>query len=484
MPSAAGELNQPAVRWRWASVVAVVAALLAAVWMVPPGTLPYPPGSPFSDAAIAHWPNAAFLRNSVLAHHVLPLWNPLKLLGQPFAANPLSKVWYPPQWLVLILPPTIHLDVLIYLHMAWLALGVIAWARAEHLDPLAGLFGAVALALNAKLAAHLGAGHLDIVYALAWTPWLMVAARRLAEAEREALAGAAARAGVVAALLALADVRIAFYMLPVAAAYGIVAAAAGKRAGAGRIAAGGGLALAIFGGLVAVQAVPLLALSPMLTRSAITAREASVFSLPPGYLLGTFIADAGGFQEWMTYLGVPVIALAGWAFARRARRAEAILWLAVAVVAALWALGANGPLWGLAARLPLVSWFRVPARAWLAVDLSTAALAMLGLDALLGRRMGHAGRLASLGTLAGGIVWLIVVWVAIPDAPLSLIGFGAALAATGAGLFTLGGGLRVLPLRLTRATAGGGLLIATLAASLLLLELRRWPRDAHPTPPI
>src|SRR5262245_5864905 len=54
-------------------------------------TLPFRPGATFSDAVISHWPNALFLQRSLQAGE-FPLWRPLLMSGQPFAANPLSKV--------------------------------------------------------------------------------------------------------------------------------------------------------------------------------------------------------------------------------------------------------------------------------------------------------------------------------------------------------------------------------------------------------
>src|SRR5574341_446195 len=116
-------------RWRLIGLACAVILATTAIAFVPPGSLPYPPAGEYSDAAISHWPNAYFLRHSVLDDGRWPLWNPNRMLGQPFAANPLSKVWYPPQWLVLIIPPTLHLNLLLYLHMAWLGIGAVGWGR-------------------------------------------------------------------------------------------------------------------------------------------------------------------------------------------------------------------------------------------------------------------------------------------------------------------------------------------------------------------
>lgn len=482
-------MRSPAIERDWALVRTACVALLVVtvLLLVPPGHLPYPPQSAYSDAAIAHWPAAHFLRESVWRFGAWPLWNPLRMLGQPFAANPLNKVWYPPQWLVLIVPPTLHLNLLIYLHMAWLALGMAAWLRAEGLHPLAGAFGVLAWGLNPKLMAHLGAGHLDIVYALAWTPWLLWAVRRTVD-------GAACvwrnglRLGTVAALLALADLRIAFYMLPVAAIYGLVARPhppdpslqSGEEGGEsqahalslhrgegmmgrplGALAASGGLSAVLFALLTAVQTVPLAALGPYLMRAAITPQEAAAFSLPPRYLLGVLFADVGGFHEWMTYLGLPVLVLAATALVRCGEGRQKLMWSLIAAFALLWALGEHAPLFPLAARLPLVGWFRVPSRAWLVVVLSLTALAARALDDLLVRPPSRMGRLAGMTLAAGGLVWLVAAWIALPDAPSSVAGFGAALAGTGSGLWLIGK---------SPSGRGGAMLIGTLAVSLLLVD--------------
>lgn len=83
--------------------VALLVALVAlrALTSFDPDGLPFQPGAHFSDAATSHWPAALHLRRSVLEDGAFPLWRPLLMGGQPFAANPLNKVGYPPQWLAL-----------------------------------------------------------------------------------------------------------------------------------------------------------------------------------------------------------------------------------------------------------------------------------------------------------------------------------------------------------------------------------------------
>jgi hypothetical protein len=56
---------------------------------------------------VAHWmfPARWFVRESLLRGE-LPGWNPFQGIGFPIFANPLYGVFYPPNWLALVVPPT------------------------------------------------------------------------------------------------------------------------------------------------------------------------------------------------------------------------------------------------------------------------------------------------------------------------------------------------------------------------------------------
>ena len=58
----------------------------------------YSPRSNFSDLTISHYPSALFILDA-LRMGQLPLWSPLLFAGYPFAADPLSGLWYLPGWL-------------------------------------------------------------------------------------------------------------------------------------------------------------------------------------------------------------------------------------------------------------------------------------------------------------------------------------------------------------------------------------------------
>ena len=70
--------------------------------------------------------------------------------GGPFAANPLNKTAYPLQWLALILPPALHINLLIVLHLLVAGWGMWCWARSLDLPEPAAALSALAYVFAPK----------------------------------------------------------------------------------------------------------------------------------------------------------------------------------------------------------------------------------------------------------------------------------------------------------------------------------------------
>lgn len=366
-----------------------------------PNFVPFHPRSQFSDLLITHLPNAEYLRDSLVRYGQWPLWNAQILAGQPFAADPLAGMWYPPDLLLLVLPLPFAFNLLFALHFAWAGYGVFVFLRDEGLRPGPALLGGLAFAGTPKLVAHLGAGHVSLVFAVAWTPWLLLAVKRVADP----LQGAAAQgglwrgalAGVCLALLFLADVRWAFYSSVLGAAFWIrcllhqrisvtktappLSSVDAPRLGRSPSAAAVAAALAfagIFFSLSAILAFPLGGFLLQSGRRALTLSEAAAFSLPPRELLGLVIPHLGGNHEWMTYVGVVPLLLA---LAGALRRLY--FWSAAVLVAAAFSLGANFVLFPVLFHwVPGLGFLRVPPRAWFVVALGVSLLAAHGAQLL------------------------------------------------------------------------------------------------------
>lgn len=124
-----------------------------------------------------------------------PYWNPLYSAGAPLAANPAYELFYPPQWLVYVLPYAYAFQLHIIVHFLIAAIGAFLLIRSFGVKALPSAVGAAAfvfsgpyLSLSAKL---------PILFAVSWMPLVLLLVRRLMEAPSiRRLAAAAVVAGV------------------------------------------------------------------------------------------------------------------------------------------------------------------------------------------------------------------------------------------------------------------------------------------------
>jgi len=356
--------------------------LLFPLLMILPGLgdFPYPPveGS-FSDITVSHYPAAVTLKRLIRAYDQLPLWSPHLLSGAPLAANPLYSFYYPPAWLALALPLPAAFNLLVILHLVWGGVGMLRLLGAEGLRSEAALLGGLAFAALPKLYAHYGAGHLTLLYAVPWTPWLLLAWRQ----GGLKLGGERLRAGsgLVLGLIFLADPRWAAYAGLLWLGYALSAwpGAGGRGQYLRRLL--GQLCIALL--VAAPLAAPLLEFTRLSTRANLTPADNLVYSLPWLRLLGLLFPSLGGSHEFELYPGALVLLLAALAGFWGAVRKRASFWLWAAALSLLWALGENLPGMSWLAALPGFDLLRVPSRALFITGMALAALAAYAINLLL-----------------------------------------------------------------------------------------------------
>jgi len=380
--------------WFAALALLAIALMLFAPVVAQPSGLVYPPRGDFSDLTITHWPNIEFAVSNFRANGRLPLWRPTIMSGTPFAANPLSGMFYFSHAIFLILPLAIGFNVLFITHVWLTGCGAYALLRTWQVGWAAAFVGALTWMATPKLFAHLGAGHVGLVESVAWLPWAVLAAHRLMEHRR---AMDAVWLGVVWALQFLADPRICFYSVALTVGYLVF------RLGQSYIdhrntiksAIGGDwkvlLSVGVFAVLGAMLWLPFWEFIAQSNRGALTLAEAGEWSLPLRQLVGLLLADWGGFHEWMVYVGILPLMLAIAGCTRSEQNAgdrwrdlltSCFLPLAL-VVALLFALGTDGPLFPLLYHIvPGLTLLRVPPRAWFIVAFATSCLCAFGVEVM------------------------------------------------------------------------------------------------------
>ncbi len=420
--------------------------ILPLLWLAPLfgdlGQIHITPGADYSDLAIAHGPSAEFIRQSLLQYGEIPLWNPHTLGGTPFAADPLSGLYYPPLWLALILPAPLAFNILFLLHLAFSGIGAYLLAREEGAGQAGSLLAGIAFGGLPKLAAHTGAGHLTLVLAVSWTPWLLLAARGAA---RSRSIRGWSLAGVMAGIIFLADPR---WIIPSALAaigYAFVSGRGNPTLESRRAAIlSWAKHLVVFGGFAAavsaVLALPMAEFASLSTRANLPETERAIYSLPFYSLGGLMFGGIGNSIEWVVYPGMVVLVLAlfsplipspgafpdtdsnreGQKRQERGKGGEVWFWYAVFLISIFLSLGSNIP--GLAALMdavPGLNLLRVPPRWMFLAGLALAMLAGRGLSGLESAADAR-GILKKTGfaLAAGGLILAVAAGVMGLPAPL------------------------------------------------------------------
>ncbi len=374
---------------------------------------------------------------------IVPAWWDGAGLGVPLAAEPSHGAASPVMWLAAT-PRT--LDLVMVLHMVWLALGVALWSRARGTSDLAALTMGVLVATTGLVMSAALRGSLP---ALAHLPWVGLCAANLRDAEsRREAARDAALLGALVALIGLAG-QLAVAVDAIAIALALGASRRTWRYTALGLA--GGLAIAC------AQWVPAFALHTA---------GATMTGLSPARLLELFVPGSFGSRD--PAYAVPALASGGWpslfsgialigfAFVPRSLSRRA-LGLAVGLFVAALLVGRGGwPSWLGAPELHLAALIMLLAvRGAQGVDAFVAAekrsLVVLAIAA------GTAAvttwvMVALRDTAAGGAVLDHVIWRAVTDG-----GIGVALVLGAIALAKLAPSLRFLALALVVAPNVGAL---------------------------
>ncbi|WP_299028099.1 hypothetical protein [uncultured Thermanaerothrix sp.] len=380
-------------------------------WLPEMGKWAFPPGSSFTDGLIAHFTNAWLIADAWRRFGEIPLWSDTYLGGFPLIADPLNGLWYPFGWLSLIWPSAWGFNLTLMGHLLMLGAGMFRWLRLEGYDQRAALLGSWVLMLFPKVIAHWGAGHFTMLYAFAWTPWVLVA-ERMRRGCSEGSIRTLLLPGMVLGLAWLADLRWGAILTGIWLGYAIFGEWQGGRKESLVYQAGRLLLQPIVGLMLSAPLLlPFLEWLPRTTRSGLRPEEAMVYSLPPYSLLGIVFPGFGRFHEWVTYLGVVPVCMVVLVIAVPSLRRSLRGWLILGILALIGSLGSNLPGFEEAMQLPGLALLRVPARLWFGVGLVAALCTAAGVDWLMtSPRIMHPDVVFWLSAIWGFVVFLAIGW--------------------------------------------------------------------------
>ena len=341
------------------------------------------PGDAYNELLPQHMLAARVVRDGNL-----PVWHPYAFSGYPLLATNQVAIFYPPNWLFLVLPPVLANNAIVVSSFAVAGLGAFLLARRLCDDDAGAAVAGVAFGLSPFLFAHLT--HQSLVASIAWLPWVLYGFELLRERvtpRRVLLASGALALTLLAGhgqMFALVVLIVGVYAVALTSLRALAVAF---------------LLVAIGTALASVQLVPTTSIVPDTDRSHIDYETAVSFSLPGShtallafpFLFGNHPAQGPytdryrglwNLPEMSGYPGMVVLtlAVAGLGAARRDRRVIALV--VVGVVTFLMALGRTTPVGHAVHALPVFGQFRSWARYVVGLDLVVTLLAAYGVARL------------------------------------------------------------------------------------------------------
>jgi hypothetical protein len=400
-----------------------LALLLVPVLLYLPGIfggVPFPSEqAPYTDLLITHLPYALYIKNSLMRLGVVPLWYGTIFSGTPLASNPLSGLFYLPGWLAFLLPLPAGFSFCLALHAVFGSWGMYRFLKQQGRGDMGALAGGLALGLMPKLAAHYGAGHISLIYAICWTPWLLKVS-----GDRNGIW----KTGAVAAAIFTADPRWCLYACVLWLGYKIAHRHFKSMIEAARFLLLAGLQALL---LSAPLLLPLLEFIRLSSRSGMTPDDMVAYSLPLDRITGLLIPASGANTEWYIYAGGILLILYLVQLSEKQLWKKNLcwsIWPAVGLVVAIGAGYLNGSWLN---DIPLLSLMRVPTRIMFASGFALAVIAGNTIDRL-DKKTWEGGRTKYVAVGAAFFAVLMMAGIALTTQGMALPAYwGLAFLAAG-----------------------------------------------------
>jgi hypothetical protein len=386
--------------------------LIGCFFLIHSANFAYPVRGIYSDITVTHYPNAIFIRNSITNFSQIPLWNPSILGGYPFISDPLSGLLYIPLWLTVILPLPFAFNFLIFLHWAFSCWGMYRFLIKEGLIPDAALIGAMMWMCLPKLWTHFAAGHITLLLAISWTPWLLLSIKSaiIHKENREWLFP-----GLVIGVMALADIRWVPFALLLSFPFSLYTLHfdPDKKKASQKFILLWGLIAIVSLSVAAVLLIPLFRSLLYTNRSGMSLADITALSIPWTKLSELVLPVIGENTETITYMGIGGLLCLVLAIASPKIRPRAKFWLMIFFVSLVLAIASLfQPIGALFSFIGL-GLARVPARAVFLAGLAVSVITAICVDAVASRevRKKYDPALFLSGVALAPVVICVGIWI-------------------------------------------------------------------------
>ena len=351
-----------------------------------------------SDFVLYFHPVKKFIRDYVMTHTTIPLWNPHQFSGTPLIANIQAAMFYPLGFLFYVMPTEYAYGYTIILHCILGAIFMYAFARSLTINKAGAFLAAIVFTFNGFFIAHLYAGHLTFVQSYIWIPLIFFFLHKFLNTP---LLRHAVLAGLFLGLQILGGFpQIAFYTTIAIILFGAyhigIKLRHGKRSSFLRL-SGGMATIVLFGfALAAVQLLPTYEFAGLSTRSGgATYAFATTDSFDPlnfiTFLMPNLFGNPANNTYWKSgecwqfwelcgYVGmVPLLLLCFLRKAHQTHRAS-IFFVSLLILSLFLSLGRYNPLYRFIYHLPGFHHFRIPAQILYLYTFSMSILAGIGLN--------------------------------------------------------------------------------------------------------
>ncbi len=326
---------------------------------------------------------------------IVPWWNPYIMGGQPYLEQPQITTWYLPNLLFTILPANRAISWYLALHIFWAMAGIYLFISnfKFQISNLAAWAAGIAFGLSGYFAARIYAGHIDIIAASSWLPWVIASVVSCQASVVSRKRNCVITAIFFAMMLLAGHQMVAVYTVEAIGVAALVYAVV-QRSLRPLVISTVSIALGL--GLAAIQILPNHQLIANSIRTIQLPEAWSVIATPTAahfleFIDPTFfydrLPDVGLGHEHVGYIGkVPLlfaITTILFFFLRRKKSVE-ILILIILSIFSLWVwLGPNAPVDMFAVMrkiLPLYGQIRIPSRHIVLFILAASALFGIGMS--------------------------------------------------------------------------------------------------------